>query len=212
MKGMAVYLSSPFFIQWFILYFRASMIESKDKTTILVERLQQGSEEAFSQLYDMYNAALYGIILRVVQDEEIAQDVLQDAFVTIWKKANLYVPGKGTFFTWMLNISRNKAIDYVRKIGREGQGKSNFEAELDTNQQVTSIPIDQIGLDELVMSLSNEHKTIIDYLFYKGYTQQETSDELGIPLGTVKSRLRAAIAVLRGGFVIAIMIWILRIL
>ncbi len=193
-------------------YFRAFMIDTKDKTTILVERLQQGSEEAFSQLYDMYNAALYGIILRVVNDEEMAQDVLQDAFVTIWKKANLYTPGKGTFFTWMLNVSRNKAIDYVRKVNREGQGKSNFQTELTTDQSVASIPIDQIGLNELVANLSDEHKIIIEYLYFKGYTQQEASDELGIPLGTIKSRLRAAIGVLRGGFVIVIMIWILKIL
>lgn len=188
------------------------MIETKDKTTILVERLQQGSEEAFSQLYDMYNAALYGVILRVVNDEEMAHDVLQDAFVTIWKKANLYAPGKGTFFTWMLNVSRNKAIDYLRKVNREGLGKSSFQAELTTEQSVASIPIDQIGLNELVANLADEHKIIIEYLYFKGYTQQEASDELGIPLGTIKSRLRAALGVLRGGFVIVIMIWILKIL
>lgn len=188
------------------------MIDAKDKTTILVERLQQGSEEAFSELYDMYNGTLYGLILRIVNDDEIAQDILQDVFVTIWKKAKLYSPGKGTFFTWMLNISRNKAIDHVRKVGRESLGKVNFENEHDISQQKTFISIDQIGLNELVSKLSHDQKLIIEYLFYKGYTQQETSEELGIPLGTVKSRLRAALTVLRGGFIITIMIWILRIL
>jgi RNA polymerase sigma-70 factor, ECF subfamily len=187
------------------------MIDTKDKTALLVERLQNGSEEAFSQIYDMYNGALYGVIHRMVNDDELAQDILQDAFVTIWKKAGLYSPGKGTFFTWMLNVSRNKAIDYLRKINREGTGKNNFQLELSTESTSSTIPIDQIGLGELVHKLTNEHRIIIEYLYFKGYTQQEASDELGIPLGTIKSRLRAALNVLRTGFVISFLLWILNI-
>jgi RNA polymerase sigma-70 factor, ECF subfamily len=186
------------------------MIDTKDKVGVLVERLQNGSEEAFSEIYDMYSPALYGVIHRMVNDEELAQDVLQESFVTIWKKANMYSPGKGTFFTWMLNVSRNKAIDYLRKINREGTGKSNFQQDLVMGQISASIPIDQIGLNELVNKLSDDHKLIIDYLYFRGYTQQEASDELGIPMGTIKSRLRAALNVLRGSFVIAFVLWILK--
>lgn len=188
------------------------MIDKKDKTVILVERLQNGSEEAFSEIYDMYSAALYGVIHRMVNDEDLAQDILQDAFVTIWKKACLYSPGKGSFFTWMLNVSRNKTIDYLRKINREGTGKTNFQQELGTEQVSSSIPVDQIGLGDLVNKLTDEHRMVIEYLYFKGYTQQETSDELGIPLGTVKSRLRAALNVLRSGFLILFLLWILKIL
>lgn len=174
----------------------------------LVSQLQKGDEKALSQLYDMYSSSLYGLILKIVRDDALAQDILQDCFVNIWKKAQSYVPGKGSFFTWMLNICRNKSIDELRKIERERNGKNQIA---DSNVYMMNgieTNINAIGLKDMLQKLPEEQQLIIDFLYFKGYTQQEVSDELGIPLGTVKTRARNAIMELQNYFTILIILWI----
>lgn len=176
----------------------------KDKTKIeeneLVSLLQKGDKDAFDLLYSNYSSALYGIIYRILQKEDIAGDVLQDVFVKVWKKIDSYDTKKGTLYTWMLNIARNTAIDNVRKIKREGKVEiQTFEEFVNsTNVHQTSQKTDHIGLKTVVDELEPELKIIIDYLYFGGYTQKEVSDELGLPLGTVKTRSRKAIKILRG--------------
>jgi RNA polymerase sigma-70 factor, ECF subfamily len=185
-------------------------LEKSNNLLSLVNRIKNGDESAFSVLYDQYNEALYGLSVRIVGDTEVAQDVLQDAFVTIWKKAPLYDDTKGTFFTWMLNIVRNKSIDWLRKMKREGEGKSNLQYNNTQNLANDELKTDHIGLNDLLLKLPEEHQVILEYLYYKGYTQQEVSDEFSIPLGTVKSRSRAALTLLRDSFIIGWILWILK--
>lgn len=174
----------------------------------LVHQLQGGSEAALSKLYDMYSGSLYGLVLKIVRDDELAQDVLQDCFVNIWKKAQTYSATKGSFFTWMLNICRNKSIDALRKIEREREGKDQIAHSDAYSMQGTETNINAIGLGDLVSKLTEEQQIIIDYIYFKGYTQQEVSDELGIPLGTVKTRARLAVVELRELFVTILLFWI----
>lgn len=156
--------------------------------------------EAFNVLYDNYSAALYGVISRIVESEATAQDILQDVFVKIWKRIDSYDSTKGRLFTWMLNIARNTAIDELRS-AQHKQGIKNHTIEDSVNtinsSQSTSIKTDQIGLKETVLKLKSEYKLIIDLLYFKGYTQEEVSQEFNIPLGTVKTRTRAALTDLR---------------
>lgn len=180
------------------------------ETIDLVQGLQEGNEKALSTLYDNYSPALYGLILKIVRDDAIAQDILQDCFVKIWKKAQSYDPSKGSFFTWMLNICRNKSIDSLRKTERIEKGKNRIEDSgvysingLDTN-------IDTIGVQDILKNLTKDQQIIIDYVYFRGYTQQEISDELNIPLGTVKTRSRKAISELKNYFTVALVIWILK--
>jgi RNA polymerase sigma factor (sigma-70 family) len=166
----------------------------------LVSLLKNKDVSAFNALYDNYSAALYGVITRIIPAEEIAQDVLQNVFIKIWKSFESYDQGKGRLFTWMLNIARNSAIDYSRskqfKIDTKIQDIDNSVYEI--NQRTsTKMNVDTIGVKEEVTKLKDDYKILIDMIYFGGYTQEETAKELNIPIGTVKTRVRAAIKQLR---------------
>ncbi len=162
--------------------------------------LQNKDRSAFNYLYDNYSGALYGVIKRVVEAEEIANDVLQEAFVKIWKNIGGYDASKGSIFTWMMNICRNTAIDEVRsknfKKEAQNQNIDDFVSIVD-NQNKVEQKVDHIGIKKIVQNLKPEHRILIDKIYFEGYTQDEVSKELDIPLGTVKTRVRAAMTHLR---------------
>lgn len=157
-------------------------------------------DKAFTILYDMYSKNLYGVIYNLIKDKEEAEDVLQEVFVKIWKNIESYNETKGRFFTWILNIARNTTIDKLRSKGFNNSQKNlssdNFVHLLDDSNKLTN-KIDTIGIQEFVKKLKPKCIQIIDLLFFKGYTQQEASDELEIPLGTVKTQNRNCINDLR---------------
>ena len=166
---------------------------------ILFEAVKRGDQEAFAQLYDRYSAALHGIILKVVKDQDRAEEVLQDAFMKIWKSINSYDSSKGRPFTWMLNIARNAAIDVVRTA--EFRMSSSIQG-IDTHvyrtgNDETRQGLEHIGVDRVLEALPTEHRQMIDMAYYQGWTQQEIAERTGLPLGTVKSRTRAALLQLR---------------
>ncbi len=163
----------------------------------LVELLKHKSEEAFGALYDNYSAALFGIVKRIIGDEDAAQDVLQDGFVKIWKNIERYDSDKGTLFTWMLNIVRNKAIDATRSKHYKHQIRLDDSiVDKGDDRQVTQNE-EHIGIKEAVRSLKPEHKEVLEVIYFGGYTQEEASKKLDMPLGTLKTRARAAIKNLR---------------
>lgn len=166
----------------------------------LVALLKDKDVVAYNVLYDNYSPALYGIVARIIPAEEIAQDILQDVFVKIWKSIDMYDKSKGRLYTWMLNIARNSAIDYSRskqfKLENKIQDIDNSVYEVNS-QTSTSFNSDTIGLKEEVVKLKEDYRIIIDFIYFKGYTQEETAKELNIPLGTVKTRIRAALIELR---------------
>ncbi|MES2766576.1 MAG: sigma-70 family RNA polymerase sigma factor [Bacteroidota bacterium] len=169
----------------------------------LVARLRGRDTAALSLLYDRYSAALYGVISKVIRTDEAAEDVLQETFVKIWNSFTSYDPSKGKLFTWMLNIARNLAIDKVRskdfKNSKKNQSLDDIVHVVDESNSVSFNP-DQIGLKEIVGKLEPEYFRIVDLIYFKGYTHVEASEELAIPLGTIKTRLRAAISSLRQHF------------
>ena len=168
----------------------------------IVELLHQNDKQVMAIIYDQYSAALYGVVLRIVQSEVIAQDVMQDAFVKIWKNGPTYNSSKGTLFTWMLNITRNTAIDKIRsKHFRKGEKIQTLDHHV-YNQESPNYGInpDEMGIKELVNNLDSKYKEVVDLIYFNGYTQQEVSDHLDLPLGTVKSRLRIALRELRSLF------------
>ena len=181
---------------------------SKRKTVIaeeaLVALLQVKDQRGFSILYDNYSSALYGVILKIVRTEEIAADVMQDSFVKIWKNIEGYNRTKGTLFTWMLNVARNTAIDKIRSQDYQNSQRNqdlDSTVEIIDNQGSSQFDVDAIGLKKVVENLRPEYRQMIDLLYFQGYTQAEVADEFGIPLGTVKTRVKAAIIQLRQYFV-----------
>ena len=169
----------------------------KISEAVLVARLRSRDNTAVSLLYDMYSATLYGVIFQIVKVDEIAEDVLQEAFIRIWKSFDSYDEKKGRLFTWMINICRNLAIDKIRS--KEFKMKVSTDAfPVNGHPRFTtsSINTDHIGIREAVDKLSPDQKQIIDLMYFGGLTQSEIAEEYDIPLGTVKTRARSAVKVL----------------
>lgn len=166
----------------------------------LVSLLQSQDQNAFSYLYDNYAAALNGTIYRMVEDIQLSEDILQEAFLKIWNNFKSYDSSKGRLFTWMVNITRNLTIDTLRSKGYKKQQKiSQDENSVNTYQDnnFSADRFDTIGLRKQLSVLKPEQKNIIDLAYFNGFTQEEISQQMGIPLGTVKTRMRAAIMELR---------------
>ena len=181
---------------------------SKSKKISLTEEelvlgLRRREKLAAEALYDMYSSSLYGVIFRIVNETSLAEDILQETFVKIWQSFTSYSADKGRLFTWMVNIARNLSIDKVRSKDFRNQNK-NQDLENTVNlidvQRNTAYKPELLGVKELVEKLRPEQKLILDLVYFKGYTHVEAADELGIPLGTVKTRLRMAILELRKYF------------
>lgn len=174
-------------------------VATKYSESELVRLLQKRGEQAFSYLYDNYSGALLSIIFNIVKDEELANDVLQEVFVKIWRQAESYDSSKGRLFTWMLNIARNASIDTIRsKSYQNSQKNRELSENVYSAAGVEQLQVDQIGLRKIVHQLKEEYRVLIDLSYFQGYTQDEISKMLDIPLGTVKTRLRTALIQLRG--------------
>jgi len=165
----------------------------------LVARLGTKSKDALEYIYDHYSASLYGIILKIVVREEIAQEVLQDTFIKVWDKANSYDSQKGRLFTWMLNIARNLAIDRIRskEFSQNAKTNSSFQNVSIADENQGDTRIDGIGMDNVLNQLPQEQRILIDMMYFKGFSQSEISKELDMPLGTIKTRVRSAMTKLR---------------
>lgn len=167
---------------------------------LLVEKFQQKDEKAFETLYNMYSDSMQGVIYNIVRDSDIAEEVMQDVFIKAWHNADSYSSKKGRFFTWILNIARNAAIDKTRSKAFK-KSKQNLDSDffvdiLETSESIDNTT-DAIGIKKLVEKLAEKCKAVIDLLYFKGYTQVEVSETLGMPIGTIKTRNRNCIKELR---------------
>jgi RNA polymerase sigma factor (sigma-70 family) len=147
---------------------------------------------------------LYGVILRIVRKEEVAEEVMQDVFLKIWERFESYDASKGRLFTWIVNIARNQAIDKTRskeivKDQKTG-GLEKVVSRVDRTEYIEQ-SVESIGVKELLHQLPEEQRFVVDYLYLKGYSQSEVAEEFNIPLGTVKTRLRLAMQRLRASLV-----------
>jgi RNA polymerase sigma-70 factor (ECF subfamily) len=167
----------------------------------LVALLKEKDNKAFGYLYDNYSVALYGIIHQIINDNELASDILQEVFLNIWRRIETYDSSKGRLFTWMLNIARNASIDTLRSKNYQNSRK-NQELPDDVNNissglQFIQTNIDNIGLRKILDKLKPEHRILIDLAYFKGYTHEEIAKIENVPLGTVKTRIRNALLQLR---------------
>lgn len=184
----------------FVFFTNYLSLSTKYSEQELVALLLQRNEQAFGYLYDNYSPALFGIINQIVPDKEMATDVLQDVFINIWKKISLYDPVKGRLFTWMLNIARNAAIDKIRSKPYQDSLKNQPLTEnvnTKSGNYIVDPKVNDIGLKKVINRLKDEHRTLIDLSYFQGFTHEEISKLLDIPLGTVKTRIRTALTQLR---------------
>lgn len=166
----------------------------------LIVLLKEKNETGFHYLYDHYSGALYGVVLRIVQSKEYTEEVIQDVFVKIWNSIHQYDASKGRFYTWMINIARNTAIDYLKSKGFQNQLKNQTLPDFvynTTELSTSNNSSDYIGLNNVLDGLEVDKQELIDLAYYQGYTQYEISEKLKIPLGTVKTKMRNALMKLK---------------
>lgn len=169
----------------------------------IVSALKNKTRDAVGIAYDKYSPFLFGLIVKIVHSQEIAEDLLQEVFVKIWKNIDSFDSQKAKFITWIANIARNLAIDKIRSKEYKNQ-QQNHDIEDFVNiiedSSTSGFNPEHIGVKEMLEKLQPEQKVLIDMVYFRGFTQAETAEKLGIPLGTVKTRIRSAINVLRDYF------------
>lgn len=163
----------------------------------IVDLLNQGNKQAISLLYENYADALFGVIKKVLSDDDLAQDALQETFIKVWKKAKTYDASKAKLFTWLYRIAYNTAIDKVRS--QTNKDSKEIQIDISNVYKLTSEGINQDVMDikTHLSTLDEKYQIVLNALFFEGMTQQEASEELDIPLGTIKSRLKIGLRELK---------------
>ena len=174
--------------------------------TLLIYQIQNKDESAFSKLYDDYSASLYGVILRMCNDEQHAQNLLQDTFLTIWEKSHQYDPEKGKFYTWAYRIAKNKTLNFLRQSHNLIQTE---DLSVDIIDIVDSYEKQEyLKLDGCITELDQHHQKAIELIYFKGLTHREAHKVMKIPLGTFKSYISQALKKLQLNYDKAVL-WIL---
>lgn len=193
------------FITFYNLGFQRTVISSKIhiKEPELITRIRDRDHAAFEYLYDHYSSALYGVVFRILRNEKISEEVLQDSFLRIWERIHQYDASRGTLFTWMVNVARHLAIDKTRskEISREKKtGSIDTLVHTVDTEDADDRNIETIGIKEVLKVLPSEQQFVVEYLYFRGYSQSELAEDFNIPLGTIKTRLRTALQKLRSTF------------
>ncbi|NER12371.1 sigma-70 family RNA polymerase sigma factor [Leptobacterium flavescens] len=178
----------------------------------IIQLLRDQDEKGMSLLYEYYGDTLFGVALKVTKDEDLAKDVLQESLIKVWRKINSYDPKKAKLFTWLFRITRNTAIDKIRSVNTKSEQEIQVEVSNVYSVGVNSIRPEHLDVKQHIDSLDEKYQVVLDALFFKGMTQQEASEALDMPLGTVKSRLKIGLRELRKIFnapiVLLLMFWI----
>ncbi len=168
--------------------------------------MNQGDEGAFAAFYDRFAPGLFSMIYTILRDQKESEDVLQEAFVQIWKRTASYDPTRSSLFTWAVMISRHKAIDRLRSRQRQSRLAEAVATELNIN--FASTPEDRgdsamarndewARVRTALAQLGDAQREALDLAFFAGLTQTQISERLGAPLGTVKARIRRGLLALR---------------
>lgn len=178
------------------------MKSTDTENAALLSRIAQGDEAAFARFYDQFAHGLYSLVYKILNDEKETEDVLQEGFAQIWKKAGTYDGTRSSAFTWAVMIMRNKAIDHIRS--RQRQSRLVEEAALESSGDQEMQEDDGVSQNEkraIVLAalgkIPADQRQAIDLAFFSGLTQMQIAEKLGEPLGTVKARIRRGLLKLR---------------
>lgn len=162
-----------------------------------ISALKKGDKRALYSLYDMYSGSIYGVILRIVTNEDEAKDVLQETFISIWKKIHMYDESKGRFYTWAYRIAKNLSLNRIRNKKRfiqiEDSGVYKMTEEQEEKAELTK-------LNGLLTQLEPHHQEALRLVYFSGYTHAEAHKVMNVPLGTFKSYIQQALKRLRAGY------------
>jgi RNA polymerase sigma-70 factor, ECF subfamily len=168
----------------------------------LLHAVARGDEAALAHLYDRYRVILFGLLVRILGSREEAEDVLQDVFIQVWRRAKDYNQERGKPFTWLVTLARSRAIDRLRLLGaRQRLAEASTK---DQPEEISDALTDTIqsGQREVIQralaTLPEEQRQALQLAYYDGLTQSEIASQLNTPLGTVKTRMRSGMTKLRG--------------
>ena len=169
----------------------------------LISLAAAGDAGAFAAIYDRHSRVAYSFAYRMTGERQAAEDLTQEAFLKVWRSAGGYRPGRGTVKTWVLSIVQNRGIDRIRSSASRGRTRSKAEAEATGSHP--SEAFDRAWRNhrrertlEALRGLPREQREVLALLHFRGLTQAEVSERLGLPLGTVKGRSRLGLQKLRG--------------
>ncbi len=171
----------------------------------LIRRMTRGETQALRELYARHGRLVYGLALRIVGDQEAAEEVCQDVFLRAWEKADTYRLEKAQVRTWLARIARNRAIDVLRRKGsREARARDAWEEMKSAALETSAGPGPSLEDEDMrarisraILSLSQEQRSALSLAFFQGQTHRQIAETTGEPLGTIKSRIRSAMLRLR---------------
>ena len=165
--------------------------------------VESGDAEAFATLYDRHGRAAYSLAYRMMGEKQEAEDMVQEAFIKVWRSAGGYRVGRGSVRTWILSIVHNRGIDQIRSHARRGRMQDKIEASAATTSEPSEAFAEtwknaqQEQVREALNTLPHEQLKILELAYFSGYTHVEIADRLELPLGTVKGRMRLGLQKLR---------------
>jgi RNA polymerase sigma-70 factor (ECF subfamily) len=171
----------------------------------LINAIAEGAEWAMEPLYERYNRVLYSLAYRMVVDHQVAEDLLQDAFLSVWRRASSYSPQSGAVRSWLISIVHHRTIDYLRAVRRRAGLKEVTWEEVELDER-TAFPdvweeaLRSVQSGQLRAALRNippEQRMVIELAYFQGWTHSEIAEGCEIPLGTVKARMRLGLSHLR---------------
>ena len=165
----------------------------------LLAAIARGDERALAELYDRLGRVAYGLALRVLRDPALAQDAVQDAFLAAWRTAAAFDPERGRAQTWLLTLVHRRAVDVVRREDRRRTQPLEDApvASSESTAEQASVREQRRAVQAALAQLPDDQREALELSYYGGLTQAELAARLGIPLGTVKSRVFAGLARLR---------------
>ncbi len=185
---------------------RPDLVYDDENDARLLRGIANGDRECFQQLHDRYDGLLFTTIQKVLNDRQDAEEVLQETFFNLWRKAGLYVPGRGRPVTWLASLARNRAIDRLRSKQRRARLRDALQTD-ETAASISEAPVDGPSaaarrdecraVRQAVVELTPVQREAIEMSYFHGLSQQEIADKLGEPVGTVKARIRRGIRRLR---------------
>jgi len=174
---------------------------AQDSDILLLKAIAARDEAALAQLYDRYDRILFGLLMRILNNREEAEDVLQETFIQVWRKAADFDETRGRPFTWLVTLARSRAIDRLRTLAsreRVAEARAREVSEEISDAATDALKSEQRGLvSDALAKLPDEQKRPIMLAYFDGLTQSEIATRLGAPLGTVKTRMRTGMIRLR---------------
>jgi RNA polymerase sigma-70 factor, ECF subfamily len=173
----------------------------------LIQRIAQGDQQALAPLYDETSRFVYALALRILQDYGLAEEATMDVYLQIWRQAHSYEPARGNPSAWLLNMARSRAIDLLRRKARKKRLEESLEAagsmvaSTHDPEQASLLGEEQRRAREALAQLNPEQREVIEIAYFAGLSHSEIAESLGLPLGTIKTRIRSGMMKLRESLV-----------